>query len=177
MTRLSRCVAIGVLLLGLSTTSVEAQQPPPATASTGTLTGMTCDVMPDGKVVVTLVATGDLTGLLTLQFTPGASGGYDGEWAISVQHADHTDPATGAEPVQQPHDDTGNPDDHPHQDFTRLVQRGSLSGSISGALVTFNADGALTGFTAPLTISKGFKEFAGVTGSGEATLTTFTFTF
>ena len=187
MNRVSRFVAIAAVLVAVATTFVVAQQPAPRTAA---LSGLSLDTLADGAVVVTLIATGDDfgKGLATFQFQPNGSGGYDGTWALALSYADNTDPATGEEPPfeEHPHTDSDHPhadgdgDDHPahdHQDFLRLVDRGSLQGSVTGAQLTFNAEGALTDFTAPLTVTQGFKEFAGATGSGDASLGALTLTF
>jgi hypothetical protein len=133
------------------------------------------DVLDNGNVVVSLDAVGDLRGVMTLTLQPMADASYAGTWAFTVTHADTTDPETGLEP--EPHTDAeGESHEHAegdsaHEDFLRLVHRGSLSGSIAGAVLTFAADGTLDALTAPLTIAAGSNEFTGVTGSGTASLT------
>jgi hypothetical protein len=184
MTRTPRRAGISVLLIAFVIAIAAAQQGSAHDGPHGTaLSGMSLDVLADGKVVVTMAATGEYAGTVTFQFQPNGSGTFDGEWAFTVAHADNTDPETGLEPDP----DEGEPHDHSegtepnepgaHKDFLRLVQRGALGGSIAGAELTFNAQGALTALTAPLTIAQGFNEFDGVTGSGEATLDALTLTF
>ena len=157
-----------VVLIAMATTTFSgAQQQAPAPVDRAvTLTRQSADVLADGTLVVTSVATGDLRGMVTLTLRPGANGTYAGEWAFTVAHTDHADPATGIEPVpEEGHEG------HSHVDFVTYVRRGALSGSVSGAQVTFDADGAPTTLTASLAISQGSLEFEGQTGSGQATLT------
>lgn len=167
--------ALAIVLLVLVMTFAAAQQSSAdAVAHTATFSSVSVDTLADGKVVVTLAATGeDLAGLATLELQPNGGGTYNGVWAMTVAHADNTDPETGEEP---PAEEPGG-EAHPHKDFLRLVHRGSLDGSIQGALLTFDAQGALIDFTAPLAIQHGFKEFDGATGSGQATLASLTLTF
>jgi hypothetical protein len=139
------------------------------------------DRMDDGSVVVSLDAAGDLAGLVTMTLRPGGNGSYVGDWAFTVAHVDNTDPATGVEPDAHGHDHGGEepPQGEPegHHDFVRLVQRGALSGSISGALLSFDPQGNLAGVVAPLAIGRGSMEFSGVHGSGSATLSGLTLVY
>ena len=136
------------------------------------LTPQTSNVLEDGTVVVTSVATGDLRGIVTLTMRPAADGSFSGEWAFTVSHAEHADPATGIEPDP---DETG--DDHPHRDFYTLVFQGALSGSISSGQVTVDGQGNVTDVSASLVIDQGSLEFDGKTGSGQATLSALTLQF
>jgi hypothetical protein len=140
------------------------------------LTPQTSNRLADGTVVVTSVATGELRGIVTLTMRPTEDGGYSGEWAFTVSHAEHADPATGIEPDPEP--ETGEPDpDHPHRDFYTLIFQGALSGSISSGQVTVDEQGNLTDVSASLVIDQGSLEFEGKTGSGQATLSALTLQF
>lgn len=144
------------------------------------------DVLANGQVVISFTAAGELSGALTLTLTPGGSGSYSGEWAFMVAHTDNADPATGKEPPPHDHSpDHGQPADHSHaaadhahgeagegqhRDYVQLVHRGSLSGLITDAIVTFDASGKLESLVAPLTVDRGTLEFAQAHGTGQATL-------
>lgn len=145
------------------------------------LTPQSADRLADGTIVVTSVATGDLAGVVTLQLKPAGAGAWDGEWAFTVASVDNTNPETGEEPpahAEGTADGDGGHEDGeaPHQDFVRLIHRGSLSGSITAAQVTFDADG-VADVLAPLSITQGASEFAGATGTGQATLSALTLSF
>lgn len=175
MIRLSRLAAIAAVLVAIATTLVIAQQSGPHNAA---LSPLSLDRLADGSVVATMISGGDdLGGVVTFTLRPDGNGTYAGEWALTVSHADNTDPDTGEEPEHEEGIDpeTGQP--HQHKDFLRLVYRGSLDGSVAGAQLTFDAAGALTELTAPLIIQQGSKDFAGATGSGQATVGELTLTF
>ena len=186
MIRTFRSAGIVAVLVSLAITLVVAQQ---SASHAATLAGLSADRLSDGSVVVTMVASGDdLQGLVTFQLRPDGSGGYGGEWAMTVSRVDHTDPETGIEPPSHPEgepddhdhgdaDADADADDHPHKDFASIVHRGSLDGTITAAQLTFNAQGVLTELTAPLTVDHGFKEFEGAIGSGDATVGTLNLTF
>ena len=149
-----------------------------AQSSVGTLhrsdLGVTgADGLPNGDVVISLAATGELRGLITLILHP-SNGGYTGEWAFTVAHADTTDPATGLDPELEDaehHEDSGaDPEATPHKGFLQIIQRGTLQGAVSGASFAVDANGVLTDLSASLSIDRGGKEFDGATGSGAATL-------
>jgi hypothetical protein len=132
-------------------------------------------VLDDGTVVMSFDAGGDLRGVVTLTLRAGNNGLFAGEWAFTVAHVDSTDPETGVEPPPEIGPD-GEPV-HPHRDFVNLVHRGTLAGSVAGAVIVFDATGALVDVQAPLTIGQGTLEFQSVTGSGQATLTGLTLSF
>jgi hypothetical protein len=159
---------------------------PAVTASyASTLSDVRIDVLDSGKVVVSLQASGDFKGLLTLNLEQGSDGAFNGEWAFMVAHADTTDPETGREPEDDGHVHGAGgaegadeePHTHPHRDFVRLVHRGSLSGPITGARLVFDAAGKLADMSAPLSINQATLEFTGVHGTGSATLAGLTLVF
>ena len=163
------CALAAVFALSLAaSTAAQVQTTPPPVAHTSLLGAPQADVLQDGTIVATFVATGDLRGLVTLTLRPGDGSAYAGEWAFKVAHADNTDPVTGEDEESLPHDDGD--DDAPHKSYLRLVDRGSLYGTISNAVVAFGADGALLDLSAAVSIKQGTLEFAGATGSGQLTL-------
>jgi hypothetical protein len=179
---------IAAAFVVLLTTAGAAHHPHGETHSSG-LAGLRVDVLADGKVVVSSAAGGDLAGLLTLTLSPTANGSYSGTWAMTVAHADNTDPQTGVEPPAHGHADHGGLGrDHaadsgehgepaPHQDFVRLVHRGALGGTVNTASLQLGADGGLAALEAQLSVGLGTLEFHGASGSGHATLTELTLAF
>jgi len=164
-----------VCCLPLLMTIRGAAQQPLAIAHSSTLSGLSADLLENGDVIISSEALGDLRGLVTLTLHPYA-GGYIGEWAFTVAHADNTDPATGVDPelAEGPHNDN---DGDIHHSFLRLVQQGTLQGTVNAASLSLDTNGALTGVSAALTIDKGAREFDGATGTGQATLDSLTLIF
>ena len=97
--------------------------------------------------------------------------------AFTVAHADNTDPVTGVDPELAETPDQPGVAPAPDRGYLRLIEQGTLQGSVSAASVTVGADGALTAMSASLIIDRGAKEFDGATGSGQATLSGLTLTF
>jgi hypothetical protein len=115
-----------------------------------------------GRVVVTLMATGDLSGVVTLALERGAAGAVTGgEWAINVSYTELVPAVPTAAPSSDP--DGGE----------RLVQKGAIKGSIAGGTLTLNADGTLASLNdVVLTVSSGTLEYQSATsGSGLVTAT------
>jgi hypothetical protein len=166
--------AVFALSLAASPTA-QVQPTPPPVAHTSALGAPQADVLQDGTVVATFVATGDLRGLVTLTLRPADGSAYAGEWAFKVAHADNTDPITGEDEESHPHDDGD--EDAPHTSYLRLIDRGSLSGTVSNAVVTFDTRGALVDLSAAVSIKQGTLEFAGASGSGQLTLSGFNLIF
>lgn len=137
----------------------------------------------DGRLVINLEAAGDLPGLLTLNLHVDGDGSLRGDWALVVRTVDTTDPATGEEPpAAGAHQHEGDEGDHegepaPHRDFVRIVDRGTMAGTIDGATVALGADGTLTDLSAALTILQGSLEFEVASGSGSATLSSLALQF
>jgi hypothetical protein len=176
---------IAAAFVVLLTTAGAAHHPHGETRTSG-LAAPRIDVLADGQVVISSAAGGDLAGLVTLTLAPTANGAYSGSWAMTVAHADNTDPQTGIEPPAHGHGEGGH--DHPaeagdhgapgpHQDFVRLVHRGALAGTVNTASLQFGSDGALTALEAQLSVGLGTLEFHGASGSGHATLTELTLAF
>lgn len=144
------------------------------TSQSANLANRRVDLLADGTIVVSFTTHGDLAGNLTLTLRPSANGAYAGQWAFLVGHTDGTDPQTGIDATELAHQpgaahDEATADNATHRDFVRQVERGSVHGAISFAVVTFGANG-LEALTASLTIADGTLEFAGLTGTGSASL-------
>jgi hypothetical protein len=159
-------------LVMVSTAGFAAAQdvPPPLPGHAADLSGMSLETLADGQLVVTLVATGELAGLVTLRLQPVEGGTFNGEWTAMVTQTEVISPETAPEPEVPPADDPeAEPAAEVAPELVRFVVRGSLTGNVSGAQLTFDAEGALTDFSAPLTITEGGMEFAGISGAGSAT--------
>lgn len=116
--------------------------------------------------VISMMAAGDLRGLLTIDLDPDAT---HGKWTLLAAYVENVDPdgITVVNPAH--HIDDG----APHDDFIRHVNNGALVGTVTGAtLATDPATGrpVLTG--AQLVVSRGDATFAGAQGFGAITATT-----
>jgi len=136
------------------------------------------DVLGDGKVVINFETSGEYRGLLTLNLTNDGSG-YRGDWVLAVRYTDNTDPATGVEPPAHGHETSEQHErasaeadaEHPHRDYVRYVDRGTLGGTVDAAAFDLDAAGGLSDFRAQLTITIGTLNFDGAKGTGLAELT------
>lgn len=143
-----------------------------------TLSEPRVDVLADGKVVINFEASGAYKGLLTLNLVNDGSG-YRGDWVLAVRHTDNTDPATGEEPPNHGHETpqqhegaaAAGDSEHPHRDYVRYVDHGTLAGTVDAAAFEVDARGALIDFRAQLTITLGTLNFDGAKGTGLAELT------
>jgi hypothetical protein len=166
-------VSAGIAVwIALATSAAFSQ--PSGVPHTAELTDARVDPLDTGETVVSMMASGDLKGVVTFKLRRTAEGGVSGEWAFTVAHVDNTDPATGREPEAEHHHEHGDGHGeraHPHRDYVTMVHRGALAGTVTGAELTFDSAGALATMSASLTIAQGSSEFAGATGSGQATLT------
>ena len=140
-------------------------QDPVNPTHTAALSGARVDALEDGRYTITMDSAGELAGSITLMLSPKGDGTYGGEWAITVAHADHTDPATGQESVV----DADHAEGEPHPEFLTLVHQGAMNGTSDSATLTFVPEGLLE-LVANIAIAQGAGEFAAAKGSGIATL-------
>ena len=142
-----------------------------------TLSEPRVDILADGKIVINLEASGAYKGLLTLNLV-NDGGSYRGDWVLAVRHTDNTDPATGEEPPNHGHETAqqhegaaaAGDSEHPHRDYVRYVDHGTLAGSVDAAAFDLDPNGALIDFRAQLTITLGTLNFDGARGTGVAEL-------
>ncbi len=114
---------------------------------------------PQGRTVVVMQGMGDLSGVLTLVLNVGADGSVSGgQWALNVSYIAPSHPFAQIDPTRQ------DPDAALGE---KLVQKGVLSGTISGGS-TAAANGVVSAINSlQLTITHGTMQFAGVTqGTG-----------
>jgi hypothetical protein len=115
-----------------------------------------------GRVVVTLMAKGDLSGVVTLALERNAAGAVTGgEWAMNVSY-------TEAVPVDPSAPVSADPDGG-----ERLVQKGTIKGAVVGGTLTLSADGSLTSLNdVVLSLNGGTIQYQSATsGSGLVTAT------
>jgi len=110
---------------------------------------------PQGHTVVVMQGGGDLPGVLTLVLNVGADGAISGgQWALNVSYVAASHPLVQIDPTRQ------DPDSALGE---KLVQKGVLSGTISGGS-TSAANGVVSTInTLQLTITHGTLQFAAVT--------------
>ena len=173
-----RHVFTAVCTVALCSAALFATPDHPVDGFPTTLREPRVDVLDDGKVVINFDANGEYRGLLTLNLTNDGTG-YRGEWILAVRYTDNTDPATGLEPPSHSHETSDQHErasaegdaEHPHLDFVRYVDRGTIGGTIDAAAFDLDPNGALSDFRAQLTITTGTLNFDGARGTGLAELT------
>ncbi len=116
------------------------------------------------EVVITMQATGNLPGLLTLTLNhdAGSTDVTSATWALAVSYAQYS-----ALPAGTTSDD---PDAQP----MTLVNEGTLGGKLTGATLVTDANGAIVGVSgAQLFIVSGSLQFDGAAGGGSMQATGF----
>jgi hypothetical protein len=117
---------------------------------------------PAGRVVVTMLAKGDLAGVVTLALEKNAAGTVTGgEWALNVSYVESV-PVDPNAPVNPSGDNDGG---------ERLVQKGMIKGRITSGTLTLNADGTLSSLDGVLlSLDSGTLQYQSATsGSGLVT--------
>ena len=121
------------------------------------------------EVVITLDATGDLRGLLTVKLDLAPDGSIaGGEWALVSSYVEDLNPdGTPVTPEEQHEGEEPHDHEAPHQEFVRLVDDGTLGGEVLTGSLTRGPDGAITLAGIQLALSSGTLTFASVTvGAG-----------
>ncbi len=154
-----RRTVIGVAVLFLCLAAVWNTRAQALTTYNVTLSHPEATTDSAGRVVVTLMAAGDLTGVVTVALERNAAGTVTGgEWAMNVSYVE-TVPVDPATPVDPNGDNDGG---------ERLVQKGTIKGAVAGGTVTLNADGTLARLNdVVLSLTSGTLQYqATTTGSG-----------
>ena len=153
-------VSIALAILLCVYTPARAQQATAVYKSSFSIAEQSVD--PQGRTVIVMQGTGDLPGVLTLVLNVGADGAIrGGEWALNVSYTAPSHPEAQIDPTLQDPDSA--------QGET-LVQKGVLSGSISGGSTTVANGVVSTIGSLQLVITHGTMQFAAVTqGSGSVT--------
>ena len=119
----------------------------------------------DGRLVVTMMAKGDLGGVVTLALQRNAAGTVTGgEWALMVSYTE----VIPVDPNAPPHthgEEGGSSEPHAGE---ALVQKGALKGTIAGGSLTLNPDGSVASLNdLVLSITGGTMQYEATTsGSG-----------
>ena len=120
-----------------------------------------------GKVVVTFESKGDLRGLVTLTVSTAGSEITGGEWAFVVRYVDYLD--HHGRPIPEGEEEHLHSESDPHFERPLFVDKGTLSGTVGGGVLSRGADGAITGLgSVLLSIESGSLTFEGAAGSGSS---------
>jgi hypothetical protein len=115
-----------------------------------------------GRLVITMMAKGDLSGVVTVALVRNAAGTVTGgEWAMNVSYTEAVpvDPAT---PVTPGGDNDGG---------ERLVQKGTIKGEVQGGTLSLTSDGLLASLNdVVLSVNSGTLVYSAAT-SGNGLLT------
>lgn len=127
-------------------------------------------VLETGELVVSMDTQGALPGLLTARLVVSNGAIVGGEWSVVVTSVQDLN-ADGS--VIDPHDHPATEPEsgEPHQEYIRIVDRGTLAGRVTSGSVAMNADGSLVLSTVQLIVETGSLTFATVAaGYGELNL-------
>ncbi len=153
-----RCLGIRVLAAGFIALIPAAASAADPQIHNVALRGARVSVVSPTRVVVSMEAQGDLRGELTLTLD-AADGHLAGEWALVVRYLQDVD-ANGLPAIPDFDETNGEPKEH----FV-LVDKGTLSGAVTGGVLTLQ-DGTVTGVESiDLSVSSGSLTFDGVSGS------------
>jgi hypothetical protein len=133
------------------------------------LSGARVDNVEKERIVASFVASGDIRGLFTADIERGADGAVRGEWALVSRYLIDVTPE--GEPDLRAQDERaalpGQELHARHKEYVRIVERGTLRGSIEGGVLDFDVDGRLRGIESlQLRIEGGNNEFKGASGTG-----------
>lgn len=161
------CVAVAAATLSAP---LAAQQPTPKSYELS-LDNAQVSALPNGKVVVTMEAKGDLRGLLTLTLDTAGNQITGGEWVLVSRYVEYLDEdghvLTLEEEAEHPHSET-----EPHSERLRFVDKGSVSGAVVSGQLAKDANGATTGVdSVGLSLDAGSLTFAGASGTGSGSAT------
>ena len=157
--RLCVLCAVTTLMIAAASSRAAGQQTTTTYNINLALAGQSQD--DQGRYVLIMQASGDLSGVLTLAVSTAADGTITGgEWAFN---ASYTAPVN---PDAQPDPSLADPDQPIGE---KLVQKGVLNGSVQGGFATMAGSQVQALASVQLSVQAGTVEFAAVTdGSGSA---------
>jgi hypothetical protein len=165
--RLSRAAAVlavfGLALVAAPRASAQTPANGPQTYFSA-LTHATVSNPTPTQTVITMQATGDLWGLLTItaNHASGSMVVTSASWALAVDYAQYLPMTSDA------------PSDDPDAQPMVLINEGTLGGTVTGATLVTGAGGQITGLSgAQLFIVSGSLQFNGVAGGGSLQATGF----
>jgi hypothetical protein len=161
-------LALSLLLIGAASLTSRASEPQ---LHDVVLTAARVSTVDAGRLVITMDASGDLRGLVTLKLDVDAQGSITGgDWALVSSYVEDLNPdGTVATPEEHPEEHPGEPEDPnaPHEEHIRLVDNGTLGGSILGGSLSIGPDGSPNLSDVQLALTSGTLTFAAVTtGAG-----------
>ena len=115
----------------------------------------------DSKAVVTMVAAGDLRGVLSLHLDTNPANGNisNGEWNLLVAYSEDVD--TGQSAGHENELGVSPDHDEPHSEGERFIDRGVIRGTISAGNLQVDQNGVVTGLgSVQLLFVSGSMEFS-----------------
>ena len=166
---LSTSALVCGLLIALVPSLVRVQGADTVQIHDSTLSYARVSMVTAGQMVVSMDATGDLRGLLTLRLDVLPDGTVaGGDWAIVVTYVEDLNPDGTVVP------DGGAPTGgDPEAEYIRVVDDGTLGGSVTGEFVGSGSDGAPALVNVQLELTTGsltFDSVAAGTGNVDADL-------
>jgi hypothetical protein len=180
-------LALAIAGFGVQTSARAVSQDRPersARSYLGTLRDARVSQTPDGRIVITLDAEGDLRGHITLNLTAREDGKLAGTWAFVVAYLQDLTPdgriAIPTPPPLEEHESHAE-----HREYAKFVREGTIQGTVADVALRIGADGNPQGLElADLVVLNGSMTLAGAAGSGrlafvagETPKTTFILTF
>jgi hypothetical protein len=165
---ISVCLALAASSLMISASAYSQTPAVSPTGHIGMLGGARVSTLESGRIVVSMEATGDLPGLMTLTLDPDGGSGYTGQWALEVAYVENLNPDGSVSTARPEPEHLHEPVLHEqHREYIRAVRRGTLNGGVIAATLRRDANGQLTGIDfAQLTVGRGNLDFTGATGTG-----------
>jgi hypothetical protein len=155
------CGAVSALALAVSAPA-HAASPQDVTRERARL-----DMLADGRAVVSFDASGAIRGLLTVQIAREGDA-VRGTWALVSRFVQDITPEGEVDDrAQDVRAALPGAELHVfHREYIRMVNRGSMFGTVEGGALDFDVDGRLRSVGAlTLRVAGGSEEFAGATGT------------
>ena len=127
-------------------------------AHDSTLAGARVSTLAGGRTVMSMEVSGDLRGMLTLSLDVAPDGTVTGgDWAVVVSYAEDLNP-DGTVATEVTHDESES-----YPEYIRLVNKGTLGGSVIGGFLGSGSGGAVSLTNVQLELLSGSLEYSGVT--------------
>jgi hypothetical protein len=150
MSNRSRCLVVILAVVASVSVFGDTFAQSQATTYNLTLSHAEASVDESGRIVVTMMASGDLQGTVTVRLDRSAEGAVTGEWAFNVSYTE----VMAVVP-------NGTGDEDPGE---ALVQKGVLKGSVKGGSIALNDDGSVRALSSLLLeLKAGTLEYESVT--------------
>jgi len=161
-------IVLLAVIPGLAASTVQTRQNSPRTHG-GSISDVRVTETDSGRAVVVFTASGGLRGMVTLSLDVAQDGSVTGgDWALVSTYVQDLN-ADGSEAEPDPHSGEGSyaQDSEPHEEFIRIVDKGTLSGQVLGGFVGDGSNGASALVGIQLQLTAGTLSFGSVsTGTG-----------